>query len=177
MENVNPTIYFQEGSSSLNNKSYISVIDMLNIDDENLTISEITSMDIFEIIRRIKDPEYPLTLEQLNVVELKNISVNNNANRVIVYFTPTVTSCSQASLIGLSILFKLTLTLPSRFKIIIKVTPGSYDSEEALNKQMRDKERVRAALENIQIFRAITKGIVNSDIWDDSIICGETVIY
>ncbi|EEA06164.1 uncharacterized protein CMU_019210 [Cryptosporidium muris RN66] len=177
MENLNPIIYFQEGNGSSDYRSNISIVDMLNIDDNNLTISEITPMDIFEIIRRIKDPEYPLTLEQLNVVELKNISVDNNANRVIVYFTPTITSCSQASLIGLSILFKLTFTLPSRFKVIIKVTPGSYDSEEALNKQMRDKERVRAALENMQIFKAITRGIVNSDIWDDSIICGETVIY
>lgn len=44
MENLNPTIYFQEGDSSSDYRSNISIIDMLNIGNNNLTISEMTSM-------------------------------------------------------------------------------------------------------------------------------------
>lgn len=36
--------------------------------------------EIFDIIRNIQDPEHPLTLEQLNVVNLNHISVNDIAS-------------------------------------------------------------------------------------------------
>ena len=38
--------------------------------------------EIFDLIREINDPEHPLTLEQLNVVELDKIDVNDEKNIV-----------------------------------------------------------------------------------------------
>ena len=64
------------------------------------------------------------------------------------FFTPTVSHCSMATLIGLCLRVQLLRALPSRFKVDIYVSPGSHASEHAVNKQLNDKERVAAALEN-----------------------------
>lgn len=54
----------------------------------------------------------------------------------------------MATLIGLCIRVQLLRSLPRRFKVDIYVSPGSHSSEHAVNKQLNDKERVAAALEN-----------------------------
>ncbi len=74
-----------------------------------------------DIIRKINDPEHPLTLEQLNVVQLKFVHVNDLESMVTVCFTPTIPHCSMATLIGLSIRVRLLRALPSRFKVYIIV--------------------------------------------------------
>ena len=65
------------------------------------------SLEIFEMIRHLNDPEHPLTLEQLHVTTLENIDIDNEKNTVDVRFTPTIPHCSMATLIGLSIRVKL----------------------------------------------------------------------
>ncbi|KAF5735020.1 MIP family protein [Tripterygium wilfordii] len=67
---------------------------------------------------------------------------------VMVTFTPTVEHCSMATIIGLCLRVKLTRSLPSRYKVDIRVAPGTHATEAAVNKQLNDKERVAAALEN-----------------------------
>jgi metal-sulfur cluster biosynthetic enzyme len=74
--------------------------------------------------------------------------VEDEFSRVTVFFTPTVEHCSMATLIGLSIRVKLMRVLPKRFKVDVKVAKGSHASEAQVNKQLQDKERVAAALEN-----------------------------
>jgi hypothetical protein len=54
----------------------------------------------------------------------------------------------MATLIGLCVRVQLLRALPRRFKVDIYVAPGSHSSEAAVNKQLNDKERVAAALEN-----------------------------
>eukprot|EP00775_Hariotina_reticulata_P002151 gene2151-2469_t len=108
----------------------------------------IDAVEIFEHIRDITDPEHPYTLEQLNVVEESLITVDDASGFVQVMFTPTVEHCSMATLIGLCIRTKLLRSLPPRFKVDILLSPGSHSTEAAVNKQLNDKERVAAALEN-----------------------------
>ena len=69
------------------------------------------------IIRSINDPEHPLTLEELNVVDESNIEVDDDSNYVKVMFTPTIPHCSMATLIGLAIRVMLLRSLPDRFKV------------------------------------------------------------
>ena len=69
------------------------------------------------IIRNINDPEHPLTLEQLNVVEEKNIDINDKTSYLKILFTPTIPHCSMATLIGLSIRVLLLRSLPVRYKV------------------------------------------------------------
>ncbi len=117
------------------------------------------SIFILDLIRNINDPEHPLTLEELHVLEEDNVSVNNAENIVDVMFTPTIPHCSMATLIGLSIRVKLLRSLPSRFKVSVKITPGTHSSEEAINKQLADKERISASLENSTLLEVVNQCI------------------
>ncbi|CAL5015118.1 unnamed protein product [Urochloa decumbens] len=115
--------------------------------DEN-AVEPIDQLEIFDHIRDIKDPEHPYSLEQLNVVTEDSVELNDESNHVRVTFTPTVEHCSMATVIGLCIRVKLIRSLPPRYKVDIRVAPGSHSTEAAVNKQLNDKERVAAALEN-----------------------------
>ncbi|KAJ3156692.1 Mitotic spindle-associated MMXD complex subunit MIP18 [Geranomyces michiganensis] len=106
-------------------------------DDENIA-DPFDAEEIFDLIRHINDPEHPLTLEQLN-------------------FTPTIPHCSMATLIGLCIRVRLLRLLPDRFKVDIKVSDGSHQSEHAVNKQLNDKERVAAALGNSHLLEVVNQ--------------------
>ncbi|KAI7733038.1 hypothetical protein M8C21_029831 [Ambrosia artemisiifolia] len=99
-------------------------------------------------IRDIKDPEHPYSLEELKVITEDAVEVDDKRSYVRVTFTPTVEHCSMATIIGLCLRVKLMRSLPSRFKVDIKVAPGTHATEDAVNKQLNDKERVAAALEN-----------------------------
>ena len=53
------------------------------------------------MIRCINDPEHPLTLEELSVVQQDMIDISDDDNKCIVHFTPTIPHCSMATLIGM----------------------------------------------------------------------------
>ena len=63
-------------------------------------------------------------------------------------FTPTVPHCSLATLIGLCLRVKLERCMEARFKLDIVVSEGAHAIEGDVNKQINDKERVAAAMEN-----------------------------
>ena len=46
-----------------------------------------------------------------------------------------------------------------RFKADVRITPGSHVSEDAINKQLGDKERVAAATENPQLINLVNQCI------------------
>lgn len=121
----------------------------------------IDNQEIYDLIRSITDPEHPLTLEQLAVVNANHITVShgdtatNKLPHVLLEFTPTIPHCSMATLIGLSLRVRLLRALPDRFKVDIRVRPGTHQSENAVNKQLNDKERVAAALENSHLFNVV----------------------
>ncbi|CAL5227579.1 g10577 [Coccomyxa viridis] len=122
----------------------------------------IDALEIFEHVRDLTDPEHPYTLEQLKVVSEDAITVKDDEGIVSVLFTPTVQHCSMATLIGLSLRVKLMQTLPSRFKVDIAVAPGSHSTEAAVNKQLNDKERVAAALENPNLLEMVNNCLAGS---------------
>ena len=115
-----------------------------------------------ELIRGIKDPEHPHTLEQLNVAQRRLIDVDDEGGRVVVRFTPTIPHCSMATLIGLCLRVKLLRSLPPRLKVDILISPGAHASEEAINKQLNDKERVAAALENDNLLGVVNQCLRNA---------------
>ncbi|KAJ4746408.1 MIP18 family protein [Rhynchospora pubera] len=101
------------------------------------------------------DPEHPYSLEELKVVSEDSIEVDDKLSHVRVVFTPTVEHCSMATIIGLCIRVKLMRSLPSRFKVDILVAPGTHETEASINKQLNDKERVAAALENPNLLEIV----------------------
>ncbi len=137
--------------------------DLHRENEDNDVADEIDALEVFDLIRKINDPEHPLTLEQLNVAQHENITVDDKNSSIHINFTPTVPHCSMATLIGLCIRVKLLRSLPQRFKVDINVAPGSHASEDAVNKQLNDKERVAAALENAQLVDVVNNCIINSE--------------
>ncbi|EDV27144.1 uncharacterized protein TRIADDRAFT_54797 [Trichoplax adhaerens] len=104
------------------------------------------------------DPELPQTLEELNVVTEDEIFVRNMKQGeacIRINFTPTVPHCSLATLIGLCIRVKLQRCLDQDYKLDIYVTKGSHDTEDGVNKQINDKERVAAAIENPNVKKLV----------------------
>ena len=143
-----------------------------------------------EHIRHINDPEHPLTLEQLHVVTVSirsvpplrpNLHVDRHAAQleqislgagcaVTVRFTPTIPHCSMATLIGLCIRVKLSRCLPRRYKVSVRIAEGTHSSEAAVNKQLNDKERVAAAMENTHLLEVVNKCLAGSDKAASSIV-------
>ncbi|XP_053450828.1 cytosolic iron-sulfur assembly component 2A isoform X2 [Nycticebus coucang] len=65
-------------------------------------IMEEKALEIYDLIRTIRDPEKPNTLEELEVVTESCVEVqeiNEEDYLVIIKFTPTVPHCSLATLI------------------------------------------------------------------------------
>lgn len=69
----------------------------------------------------------------------------------------------MAQMIGLMLKVKLVRSIGRRYKTDVRITPGTHVNELDINKQLRDKERVAAAVENTSIMKIIRKGIHNSD--------------
>lgn len=108
-------------------------------------------LEVFDLIRDIRDPEKDQTLDELNVVAEHLIDVKKtdcDEYLINVNFTPTVPHCSLATLIGLCIRVKLNTTLSWKHKLNIYLTKGTHNTEIEINKQINDKERVAAAMEN-----------------------------
>lgn len=137
----------------------VSDVDMESSDSDFEAEKEgIDAQEIFDLISTISDPEHPLTLAQLAVVNLEDIQVSDvpgAISEVLVKITPTITHCSLATLIGLGIRVRLERSLPARFRIRILIKEGTHQSENQVNKQLNDKERVAAACENEQLLGVI----------------------
>ena len=72
----------------------------------------------------------------------------NTLTNVEVDLTPTVNHCSLATVIGLAVRVRLENALPPNYRIIVRMKDGSHAQDDQVNKQLGDKERVAAALEN-----------------------------
>ncbi|CAK9044904.1 Cytosolic iron-sulfur assembly component 2B (MSS19-interacting protein of 18 kDa) (Mitotic spindle-associated MMXD complex subunit MIP18) (Protein FAM96B) [Durusdinium trenchii] len=162
-ENPNPVVY--GSGKTLQFRSLQELLELTELQDE------LSSQEIFESLRHLTDPEHPnLSLEQLKVVEAGHVWVNEATRTVFVRFTPTVPTCSVATLIGLTIKAKLLRSLPHRYKVDVEITPGTHNTEDQVNKQLADKERVAAALENPALRNLINNGIAGTDKPDASLL-------
>lgn len=117
---------------------------------------------IADLISPITDPEHPLTLGSLSVVNLPDIHIKPLARTpsltvVTVLITPTITHCSLATVIGLGVRVRLEQALPPRFRVDVKIKEGTHSTAEAVTRQLSDKERVAAAMENESLVGVIRK--------------------
>jgi len=133
------------------------------MDSGPLDVDEFDARRVFGLLRDINDPEHPLTLEELNVVSEENIKVDSEKKEMAVDFTPTIPHCSMATLIGLTIRVQLLRNIPADYKVDVRITPGSHSTEDAINKQLADKERVAAALENNHLLEVVNQCLTVRD--------------
>lgn len=157
------------------------------IEFKNNEIVEINEDVVFELIRDIKDPEHPLTIEELDVIRREyvkvtrieytgiGINVGYPINVISIVFKPTIPHCSMAGIIGLSIKLLLERFIKG-FKIDVRVIEGTHSNWEAISKQLNDKDRVIAASENeslMGIIRECTTRVVLK--YYDQIVCDDEI--
>ncbi|XP_042218301.1 cytosolic iron-sulfur assembly component 2A-like isoform X2 [Homarus americanus] len=121
---------------------------------------------VYDLLRTVRDPEKDATLEDLEVIREEGIKVtrlNNDKFLIKIEFVPTVPHCSLATLIGLCVRVKLSRSLPYPFKADICIAPGTHNTELDVNKQINDKERVAAALENPNLSQAVEECLIEQD--------------
>ncbi|PHH87383.1 hypothetical protein CDD83_8937 [Cordyceps sp. RAO-2017] len=126
--------------------------------DDACPMDLIDEQEIYDLISTISDPEHPVSLGQLSVVNLPDIHITpspslgvpdlNTIVQVLVEITPTITHCSLATVIGLGVRVRLEQTLPPNYRICVRCKENSHSQDDQVNKQLADKERVAAALEN-----------------------------
>ncbi|XP_037558851.1 cytosolic iron-sulfur assembly component 2B-like isoform X2 [Dermacentor silvarum] len=131
LDNIAPSTYEKA-------KDRVTTADELNDEIED----EIDSREIFDILSQ--------DLYAFLEVDLHKCAVD-------VAFRPTIPHCSMATLIGLAIRVKLLRSLPPGFKLDVRILPGTHVSESAINKQLDDKERVAAALENSHLLQVVNR--------------------
>jgi len=130
----------------------------------------ITEPLIYEFIKDIRDPEKDFTLEELEIIDEDSVSIdlssNNEFSNIKINWKPTVPNCHLALNIGLCIRKKLEEEIRSfinsikkcdcklngyKYKLDLYVRKGSHIQEEEINRQLNDKERYAAAIENPDI--------------------------
>ncbi|KAL4927933.1 iron-sulfur cluster assembly protein CIA2 [Aspergillus undulatus] len=133
--------------------------------DNDLMEEPIDEQEIYDLISTISDPEHPISLGALAVVSLPDILIKpalpnvpeSPLRTVTVLITPTITHCSLATVIGLGVRVRLEQSLPPRFRVDVQIKEGTHSTADEVNKQLADKERVAAALENGTLMGVIAK--------------------
>ncbi|OJJ46318.1 hypothetical protein ASPZODRAFT_26186 [Penicilliopsis zonata CBS 506.65] len=123
---------------------------------DELTEEPIDEQEVFE---------HPISLGALAVVSLPDILIepslpsipDSPLRTVTVLITPTISHCSLATVIGLGVRVRLEQSLPSRFRVDVRIKEGTHSTADEVNKQLADKERVAAALENGTLMGVIGK--------------------
>ncbi|XP_050251343.1 protein AE7-like isoform X1 [Quercus robur] len=88
---------------------------------EEYAVEPIDQQEVFDHVRDIKDLEHPYSLEELKVITEDAIEIDDQQSYVRITFTPTVEHCSMATIIGLCLRVKLLRSLPSRYKVDIRL--------------------------------------------------------
>lgn len=130
-----------------------------NSDDE--AREEIDEQEVYDLISTISDPEHPLSLGSLGVVKLDDIAIaaptspRSRISTVTVLLTPTTSACSLTTIIGLGVKVRLLQALPPRFRVDVRIKEGTSRTADEVNKQLGDKERVAAAMENKSLINVV----------------------
>lgn len=157
--NANPTVHHVAHKT----RRRMSLSSLSDSDDDSR--DAIDAQEIYDMLADINDPEHPLTLAQLAVVNLPDIAISRSErtglSHVVVDITPTIPHCSMATLIGLCVRVRLQRCLPPQYRCLVRIKSGMHQSENAVNRQLADKERVAAACENDQLM-GVLRGMMES---------------
>ncbi|ROI37141.1 MIP18 family protein FAM96A [Anabarilius grahami] len=146
--------------------------------DQRSRKMEEKALEVYDVIRTIRDPEKPNTLEELDVVTEKCVEVqelgdddaphrkgfdevdrlNHNERLIKLTLAPVLPLPA-----GLCLQVKLQRCLPFKHKLEIYITEGTHSTEEDINKQINDKERVAAAMENPNLREIVEQCVTEPD--------------
>jgi hypothetical protein len=96
-------------------------------------------------------------LQDVHLISPPDLTNPAALSRVLVELTPTVAHCSLATVIGLGVRVRLEQALPPSYRVEVKIKKDTHASADEVNKQLADKERVAAALENASLMGLLRK--------------------
>ncbi|CAN8271485.1 unnamed protein product [Cochlearia groenlandica] len=107
-----------------------------------LSREPIDQVEVFDHIKDKKDPEHPYSLESMTT----RVMLGNCIFKTKTYFDGILRNFSYFYLLCVD----------------IRVAPGTHETEDAVNKQLNDKERVAAALENPDLVKMVDECLMPS---------------
>ncbi|TNV74475.1 hypothetical protein FGO68_gene1533 [Halteria grandinella] len=128
------------------------------LDEDEIQELEQLRLEVYDIIKTIKDPEEPGTLEELEMIteDLVSVRKENGLPSIRIEWAPTNPECKCALTIALCIRTKLFQQLSvQNAKIDIYIKEGKHSIKDQIDKQVNDKERVLAAMENENVVAVI----------------------
>ena len=135
----------------------------ISSDSDDDIREEIDEQEVYDLISTISDPEHPLSLGSLGVISIGDIKIRpptsprSRISTVTVLLTPTTSACSLTTVIGLGVKVRLVQALPPRFRIDVRIKEGTSQTANEVNKQLGDKERVAAAMENRSLINVVNQ--------------------
>mmetsp|Transcript_8375 Transcript_8375/g.9467 ORF Transcript_8375/g.9467 Transcript_8375/m.9467 type:complete len:168 (+) Transcript_8375:29-532(+) len=115
--------------------------------------------DIYDLLKNIRDPEHPYTLEQLDNLKEEDIEIyeQDDLKILIISWKPATPTYSLATHIGLSIYIKLERDFADfkSYKLSVLIKDGTHKNKSAVDRQVNDKERIEAAKENEKLMTFI----------------------
>lgn len=158
---------------------FVSLLSLPRSADDTLAtpppLPSVCTHSTSDLVSKIQDPEHPFSLGQLAVVNLPDITLDpppgsvaascgDSLVHVRVDITPTVSHCSHATVIGLAVRVRLERCLPPNYRVEVCVKESTHAQDDQVTKQLADKERVAAALENSALVSVLDSMLKDCDL-------------
>jgi len=113
--------------------------------------------EILEALEKVFDPEYPLSVVELKIVEEKDIFFDGDKIRI--EFTPTTPYCPMGGIIGVLIKYAVENKFSRQFDV--KVKAGAHVQEDTLNELLSSKEKYDETIQRLKTAGILERCIKN----------------
>jgi metal-sulfur cluster biosynthetic enzyme len=101
---------------------------------------------VLEALKKVYDPEYPMPITDLRIVEKDDITITDDTMKV--EFKPTAPYCPMGGVIG--IIIKYALEKKFGKNVDVKVKTGSHAQESTLNQLLSDRKKYEETVERLK---------------------------
>jgi metal-sulfur cluster biosynthetic enzyme len=136
-------------------RNYKDIINLCTRQGFGLIMMDIEA--VLSVLRRVLDPEHPISVVEMGLVKSEDISINEN--QLHVQFAPTVPGCPMGAVIGIIIRKALEDAFPGQ-QVQVQVKPGTHLREDACNNMINDNAQYQSAVEKLTASGALDRLIV-----------------
>jgi len=101
---------------------------------------------ILEVLKKVYDPEYPMPITELKIVEKDDITIANDTMKI--EFKPTAPYCPMGGVIG--IIIKYALENKFGKNVEVRVKAGTHAQESMLNVLLSDRKKYEETVERLK---------------------------
>ncbi len=101
---------------------------------------------VLEVLKKVYDPEYPMPITDLKIVERDDITIADDSMKV--EFKPTAPYCPMGGIIG--VIIKYALEKKVGRNVDVKVKSGTHAQESMLNQLLSDRKKYEETLQRLK---------------------------